>query len=132
MMDAPNRAQGALAVPTTKRTPDELNRLAQGIYDRKVRPVLKPEDDGKFVAIDVDTGDYVMDRDDHTAVMTLRARQPAADMWLMRVGYPTAIRIGASRSAYAEGVRYPSPGLPRSGYPGSSSAIPGANPERVS
>ena len=48
-------------MPTTKRTLDELNRLAQEIYDRRVRPVLKPEDDGKFVSIDVDTGDYVVD-----------------------------------------------------------------------
>jgi hypothetical protein len=80
-------------VPTTKRTLDELKRLAQGIYDRQVRPVLKPEDDGKFVAMDVDTGDYVVDRDDYTAVMSLRARQPAADMWLMRAGHRTTFRI---------------------------------------
>ena len=51
-------------MPTTKRTLDELAGLGGDIFDRQVRPVLRPEDDGKFVAIDVESGDYEMDEDD--------------------------------------------------------------------
>jgi hypothetical protein len=40
-----------------RRTPDELAGLGQEIFDRQVRPALRPEDQGKFVAIDVGTGD---------------------------------------------------------------------------
>ena len=71
-------------MPSTKRTLDELASLGGGIFDRQVRPALRPEDDGKFVAIDVESGTYEIDEDDFAAVARLRSRQPAADVWLMR------------------------------------------------
>ena len=52
---------------------------------------------GKFVAIDVETGDYEIDEDDYAAVARLRSRKPAADIWLMRAGYPTTYRMGVGR-----------------------------------
>jgi hypothetical protein len=84
---------------TTKprRTLDELARLGGDIFDRQVQPTLRPEDDGKFVAIDVETGDFEIDEDDYAVIARLRARKPAADVWLMRAGYRAAYRIGAIR-----------------------------------
>jgi len=41
--------------------------------------------------------DYQIDPDDYTAVTRLRTRNPAADVWLMRAGYPTTYRIGPFR-----------------------------------
>ena len=84
-------------MPTTKRTLDELARLGGAIFDQQVQPSLRPEDDGKFVAIDVASGDYEVDEDDYTAVARLRSRRPAADVWLMRAGYPTTYRMGFNR-----------------------------------
>ena len=52
---------------------------------------------GKFVAIDVGSGDYEIDEDDYAAVARLRSRKPAADVWLMRAGYPTTYRMGVVR-----------------------------------
>jgi hypothetical protein len=82
---------------STHRTLDEVATLGGDIYDRQVRPTLRPEDDGKFVAIDVETGNYEMDLDDYAAVVRMRTRNPAADVWLMRVGFPTTCRIGVVR-----------------------------------
>ena len=61
-------------MPSTEphRTPEGLARLGAEAFDRHVRPTLRPEDDGKFVAIDLVTGDHVMDTDDCAAVMRLR------------------------------------------------------------
>jgi hypothetical protein len=86
-------------VPTIRprRTLDELACLGGEIYDRQVRPALRPEDNGKFVALDVETGDYEINEDDYAAVARLRARKPAADVWLMQAGYPTTCRIGEIR-----------------------------------
>jgi hypothetical protein len=84
-------------VATTKRTLDELGSLGGTIFDQQVRPNLRPEDDGKFVAIDVETGDYEVDKDDYAAVARLRSRKPAADVWLMRAGSPTTYRMGFIR-----------------------------------
>lgn len=83
-------------MPTTDRSLDELAGIGGEIFDRRVRPTLRPEDDGKFIAIDVGTGDFEMDQDDFAAVARLRSRKPAADVWLMRAGYPTTYRMGMS------------------------------------
>ena len=79
-------------MPATKpdRSLEERDRLGAETFDRLVRRLLQPEDDGKFVAFDIDTGDHEIDADDYTAVMRLRARNPGAEVWLERAGRPTA------------------------------------------
>ena len=86
-------------MPTTEphRSPEELARLAAEVFDRHVRPALRPEDDGKFVAIDIGTGDYELDDDDYAAVTRLRSRHPSAEVWLGRVGQPAAYRMRHGR-----------------------------------
>ncbi len=86
-----------MATTTIPRTPAELARLGGDVFDRCVRPVLRPEDDGRFVAVDVDSEEYEIDEDDYSAVMRLKARVPSADVWLARAGSPTTYRIGFGR-----------------------------------
>ena len=78
----------------SRRTPEELSRLGAEAVERRVRPTLRPEDEGKFVAIDVEGGDFEIDEDDYLAVSRLRARSPEADIWLGRIGQSMAYRIG--------------------------------------
>ena len=73
---------------------DEFAQRGQSIYERDIRPHLTAEDEGKFVAIDIETGAYEIDRDDYTATERLLGRHPTAQIWLLRVGYRTAYRIG--------------------------------------
>lgn len=68
----------------------EEERRANEVYERVVRPVLRPEDEGKFVAVAFETGDFEIDADDHTATDRLLARLPGARVWLMRAGRDTA------------------------------------------
>lgn len=77
-------------------SPEEIARRGAEIFDRLVRPGLGPEADDKFVAVDLHTAEYELDDDDYTAVMRLRARKPAAEIWLGRVGHPAAHRIRRS------------------------------------
>lgn len=80
-----------------RRSLEELSRLGQEAFERHVRPMLQPEDDGKILIIDVDTGEYEIDANDYTAVMRMRSRKPTAETWLMRVGQKTAYKIRCSR-----------------------------------
>jgi hypothetical protein len=80
--------------PPTPQRREEIARLGQEIFERRVRPHLKPEDDGKFVAIDIATEEYEVDPDDYSAVMRLRRRKPEAEIWLMRAGFPAADKLG--------------------------------------
>ncbi len=86
-----------MAATDPRRTLDEKARLGAEVYDRRVRPTLQPGDDYKFVAIDVETGDYEIDKDDYTAVTRLQERHPEADVWLERVGQPTAYKLRRGR-----------------------------------
>ncbi len=73
---------------------EEFARRGQEIYERVIRSALRPEDEDKFVAIDIESGSYEMDRDDRAATERLLVRQPNAQIWLIRVGQRTAYRIG--------------------------------------
>jgi hypothetical protein len=79
---------------------EEFSRRGKVIYDRDVRPALHPEDDDKFVAIDIGSGVFEIDGDDYAATERLLARQPHAQIWLARVGQQAAYRIGG---AFARG-----------------------------
>ena len=39
----------------------EDERLAEEIYDRLIRPALRPEEEGKYVAVAVESGDFEVD-----------------------------------------------------------------------
>ena len=73
-----------MGMPTARFSRDEFARRGQEIYDRVVKPQLHAEDLDKFVAIDIESGDYEIDRDDLSALERLRARRSDAQTWLMR------------------------------------------------
>lgn len=86
-----------LMADTNPPQPEDLARLASEMFDRRVRPALRPEDDGKYIALDVQTGEYEIDADDYTAVARLRSRCPEAEIWLERAGRPTAYQLRSGR-----------------------------------
>ena len=77
---------------STDRLADE-ERRARAVYDRSIRPSLRAEDDGKYVAVAFETGDYEIDADDYAATGRLLARLPGARVWLMRAGQAAAYRM---------------------------------------
>lgn len=68
--------------------PDEFARVGQDIFERRVKPLLTPEDDGKYVAINVVTEEYEIDGDEWDAIARLRGRGPVPRICLLRVGKP--------------------------------------------
>ncbi len=84
-----------------RHSPEEFARRGQEVYERQVRSALRPGDDGKFVAVDIETGSYEMDRDDYAATERLLARCPGAQIWLTQVGQQAAYRLGARSASEA-------------------------------
>ena len=64
--------------------------LGKEIYQRNIRPKLGPEHRGKFVVIDVKTGDYVINDNEMAADSELRKIRPDAFTWTERVGLRSA------------------------------------------
>jgi hypothetical protein len=73
---------------------EEFARRGDELYERNVRPNIDINDEGKFVVIDIDTGDYEIEVDELDAYDRLIARHPEAQVWVMQVGSRYARRFG--------------------------------------
>jgi hypothetical protein len=49
---------------------------------------------GKFLVLDIETGEYEMDLSELAALKRAKAKNPAAALYILRVGYSTAYRVG--------------------------------------
>ena len=65
------------------------------IYESQVRPQVEAGNDGRIVAIDIETGNFEVADDLLTASKRLTARLPDAQTWFVRVGYPAVDCFGA-------------------------------------
>jgi len=80
--------------PKRRYPKEEFERRGDEIYERHIRPKLKPRDEGKFLAIDIETGEYELNEDQRLASVKLRSRMPDAQIWFVRVGSPYLHRFG--------------------------------------
>jgi hypothetical protein len=82
-------------------TTDEIARRGEELYERSVRARVEPENDGRFLALDVESGDFEIADEPLAATTRLRERHPGAVAYLVRVGRPAAFRLGGRpRSSY--------------------------------
>ena len=74
---------------TTKRrySKEEFARRGDAIYEKDILPKLTAKDVGKFLAIDIETGEYEIAADEMKAGDKLRSRLPEAQIWMVRIGY---------------------------------------------
>jgi hypothetical protein len=73
---------------------EEFARRGDAIYKKDVFPRLQTEDEGKFAAIDNESGVYEIDEDEQEAGARLRARIPEAQIWIVRIGSRSVHRFG--------------------------------------
>jgi hypothetical protein len=76
---------------------EEFARRGESIFERDIRPHLKGAPANHFVAIDIETGAYEVDKSELAASDRLLARHPNAQIWLRRVGSRFAHRFGSHR-----------------------------------
>jgi hypothetical protein len=80
-------------------TMEEIIARGKSIYERQLRKHLAiPENMGKLLMIDVDTGDYEIGEDGNDVELfrNLRARHPQAQVFSLKVGFRTADAVGTS------------------------------------
>lgn len=76
---------------------EEFARRGDEIYNRDIRPQVEADNQGKFVAIDIETGAWEMGDNGLNACHRLHARVPDSQTWLVRVGHPYLHRLGGPR-----------------------------------
>jgi hypothetical protein len=73
---------------------EEFASRGDAIYETHIRPQLTSADNGRFAAIDIDSGLFEIDDDELKACDLIRARVPDAQVWLVRIGSPYVHRFG--------------------------------------
>ena len=73
---------------------DEIAARGREIYERLLRHKLEPQQIGKFIVIDIESGEYEMDEDDLVATLRASRKNPGGVRYGMRIGYPTSGTIG--------------------------------------
>ena len=77
-----------------RRYPKEVfARMGDEIYENKVRPLVEEGNEGKIVAIDIETGDYAVDKNTLYASRQLIDKKPDAQVWCVRIGYEAVHRM---------------------------------------
>ena len=64
------------------------------IYHQRLREKVESNHKGKFLTIDIETGNYEIDTDEVASSMRLLEKHPEAVLYCLRIGFPAAHRIG--------------------------------------
>jgi hypothetical protein len=87
---------------TAVKNQSEVGRLADEIYARVRRVVETPENIGKMMIIDVDSGEFEIDEEGFESSDKLKARHPNGRRFGIRVGYRAAESFGGMRERIAD------------------------------
>jgi hypothetical protein len=91
-----------------KKSPKKIARRSEELYERSVCEMVEPGHDGRFLALDVSSGDHEVADEALSATVRLRERKPDAVLYLMRVSRPVAFRMrGGSGGRRHEGETSP-------------------------
>lgn len=72
---------------------EEFRQRGDAIYS-KIKDKVKPGNNGKFLAIDIETGDYEVNEDEMKAVDALYDRIDDPQVTCYRIGYRTTHSLG--------------------------------------
>jgi hypothetical protein len=74
---------------------EEVGKIAKQLYENSIRQkVESPENIGKMVIIDIETGDYEVNKNGLHAANHLNKRHPEARLFGLRIGYNVAASLG--------------------------------------
>jgi hypothetical protein len=91
-------ALGGLIMGHARYSTDEIVARGKAIYEAQLRDKLEPQYAGKYLVIDIETGDYEIDEDDMSAALRAYAKNPSGARYEMQIGHTTSGTIGATHN----------------------------------
>ena len=73
----------------------KISEMGEILYAQRLRDLLEPAENGKYIVIDVEIGEYEVDADHLAASDRAAAKHPDALLYTKRIGLRTIGRIGA-------------------------------------
>jgi hypothetical protein len=84
-----------MSVRQRRYSKEVLAQRGQELYESGIRQQVEAGNDGKIVAIDIETGDFEVDEDVVPATSRLFERNPDAQPWVIRIGHRAVDHFGA-------------------------------------
>lgn len=75
---------------------NELARLGIKFYEEKLKPILEPEHNGEYIAIEPYSEKYFLDKTSTQVALKAIAEMPDKKFYFARVSYQYAHKIGGS------------------------------------
>ena len=76
---------------------EEFAQRGELICQKQIRPQVELENQGKIVAINIETGAFEVADTPIVAVDRLYEREPDAQPWVIRIGHRAVFRFGSRR-----------------------------------
>ena len=80
-------------MPQILYTNEEIAQRGNELYRQMIRDQVLPHQKGKFLVLDIESGDYEVDEDDLSAEEVLRLRRPTGIFFGLRIGYTSAYTL---------------------------------------
>jgi hypothetical protein len=84
-----------MAVRQPRYSKEEFAQRGDALYESAVRAQVEAGNDGRIVAIDIETGVFEVADDVVTASEQLLERIPDAQTWFIRIGHQAVYHFGA-------------------------------------
>ncbi|MGB3291425.1 MAG: hypothetical protein WBB01_00370 [Phormidesmis sp.] len=84
-----------MSVRQRRYSKEEMARRGQELYESQVRQQVEAGNEGRIVAIDIETGAFEVDDYVTPATNRLFERYPDAQPWGIRIGHPAVYHFGA-------------------------------------
>jgi hypothetical protein len=73
---------------------EEFAQRGDDLYETRIKSQIETDNQGKIVAIDLETGDFEVDESEIVACDRLEKRHPDAQIWIVRIGSNYVRRFG--------------------------------------
>lgn len=76
--------------------PNAIAERGRALYAEKLRAFLEPKETGRYVVLNVETGEFELGDDAITPSERMKQRYPGTLFYALRVGYPAMLHRGGS------------------------------------
>ena len=84
-----------MAIRQPRYSKEEFAQKGNALYEAQIRSQVEEGNQGKIVAIDIETGAFEVADDTITATDRLYERVPDAQPWVIRIGHRAVFRFGS-------------------------------------
>ena len=84
-----------MAIRQPRYSKEEFAQRGNALYEAQIRSQVEEGNQGKIVAIDIETGAFEVEDDKITATDRLYERVSDAQPWVIRIGHRAVFRFGS-------------------------------------